>query len=157
MENIRSPCTRQRDRRPLSLSTVNHHRNISSQVGYLLGDFAEPQFKSIKTGPYGSSVDDNLVARSGSPFLAFENCFKVPGFPAECNRQRFKGTRTAAAHHRLPLDFPHDRSRHLRTLRKLTLTPAKLADPLVDDPGNGGPVFRHAFRHLPTFRFQRRG
>ena len=45
-----------------------------------------------------------------------------------------------------PPDFPHDGHRHARTLRKLTLMPAQLADTTVG-PGNRSPVLRIAFRH----------
>ena len=45
-----------------------------------------------------------------------------------------------------PSDFPYDGHRHARTLRKLALMPAQLADTTVG-PGNRSPVLRIAFRH----------
>jgi hypothetical protein len=36
---------------------------------------------------------------------------------------------------------------HVRAVRKLTLTPAQLADTAADSPGNRSPVTRIAFRH----------
>ena len=36
---------------------------------------------------------------------------------------------------------------HVRAVRKLTLTPAQLADTIADSPGNRSPVTRIAFRH----------
>jgi hypothetical protein len=35
----------------------------------------------------------------------------------------------------------------MRALRELTLTPAKLAGTVADNPGNRSPVLRIAFRH----------
>lgn len=48
----------------------------------------------------------------------------------------------------MPLDLPHDGQRHMRAFRKLTLTPAKLTDTIVDDLGNRRPIFRLAFQRL---------
>jgi hypothetical protein len=53
----------------------------------------------------------------------------------------------------VPLDFPHDSHGHVRSFRKLTLTPAKLADTVAYRLGNRSPVlwiaFRHAFLRAP--------
>jgi hypothetical protein len=47
----------------------------------------------------------------------------------------------------MPLDFAHDGYRDMRTLRKLALTPAKLADAVADSPCDRSPVLWIAVRH----------
>lgn len=159
MEIIRRPTGGTLVKNSLALNKANHRRKVSLELRNELGNFVKPQFKSVETGPYGSAVYGCLTGGSCLPVTAFEYGVKPSWLPAEGNRQRFKGSRATAALHAMSLDFAHDGRRHLRTLRELPLAPAKLTNALVDGPGNGSPVFRHAFRHArpSAFRFQRRG
>jgi hypothetical protein len=58
-----------------------------------------------------------------------------------------------------PLDFRHDGYRRLRKFRKLTASPAKLADTVADNPSARSPVPSIAFQHArpSALHFQRRG
>ena len=47
----------------------------------------------------------------------------------------------------LEMPTSRDGHGHVRAVRKLTLTPAELADTVADSPGNRSPVLRIAFRH----------
>lgn len=71
------------------------------------------------------------------------------------HRQGFERAAARAALHSVPLDFPYDRRRDMRTLRKLALTPAKLADTITDSPSDcpvAGIAFRHARSSASHFR-----
>ena len=96
---------------------------------------------------------------SGLLRLALEHLVKVFRFPPECHGQGLKRAGATATLDGVPLDFPHDGRGHVRALRKLTLTPAELADTVANRPGNRSPVLRIAFRHARSsaFHFHRRG
>ena len=90
--------------------------------------------------------------------VALEHPVKVFRLPSECHGQGFERAGATATLDGVPLDFPHDGHGHVRALRKLTLTPAELADTVADSPGNRSPVLRIAFRHARSsaFHFHRR-
>ena len=79
--------------------------------------------------------------------VALEHPVQAFRLPPECHGQGFERARATATLDGVPLDFPHDGRGHVRALRKLTLTPAELADTVADSPGNRSPVLRIAFRH----------
>ena len=84
---------------------------------------------------------------SGLLRVALEHPVKVFRLPSERHGQGLERAGATATLDGVPLDFPHDGHGHVRALRKLTLTPAELADTTADSPGNRSPVLRIAFRH----------
>jgi len=142
----------------IAADMFNHRSDIGFKVGNKLGYFVKPFLKGIKAGPQGSPVGCHLPISSRLRRAALEYRIEPSGLPAESHRQRFQCPGAAAPLNRMQLNFPDHSRRHTRTLRKLTLTPAKLADPVTDSPADCSPVFRHAFRHAysSAFRFQRR-
>jgi len=141
--------TRPERHRPAGLTIVadmiNHRGQAGSEFREKLDDFVKPLVHRIKAGPHGS-----IVRRDGTTVplrVAFEHPVQVLRFPPEGHRQGFERATATAALHGMPLDFAHDGHGHMRTLRKLTLTPAKLADTVTDSPSDRSPVLRIAFRH----------
>jgi hypothetical protein len=124
---------------------INHRREVGPEFLKNLGDFVKPPVQGIKAGPQGNAVKRGVTV--GLPRAAFEHPVKVFRLPPESHGQGFKRAAATAALHGVPLDFPHDGYRHMRTLRKLALTPAKLADTVADSPSDRSPVLRIAFRH----------
>jgi hypothetical protein len=124
---------------------INHRDDLGLKLGHKPGELGEPHVERIKAGPHGSKVRRGLTSRLLR--VAPENPVQVSGLPPQRRGQGFKGAGATAALDGVPLDFPHDGHGHVRTLRKLTLTPAELADTAADSPGNGSPVLRIAFRH----------
>jgi hypothetical protein len=146
--------------RPTGLTIVadmiNHRGEADPEFHKKLDDFVKPLVQRIKAGPYGS-----IVRRDGATVplrVAFEHPVQMLRLPPEGHRQGLERATAAAAFHGMPLDFAHDGHGHMRTLRKLTLTPAKLADTVTDSPSDRSPVLRIAFRHaflrapLPALR-----
>lgn len=137
---------------------LNHRGDIGFKVRNGLGYFFKPPLKGIQAGPQHSPVHCHIAVNSRRLRTALEHRIKPARLPAESHRQRFQRPGTAAPLDRVQLNFPDHSRRHARTLRKLPLTPAKLADPATDGPADCSPVSRHAFRHAcsSAFRFQRR-
>jgi hypothetical protein len=79
--------------------------------------------------------------------VALEHPVKVLRLPSQRHGHRFERAGAAATLDGVPLEFPNDGHGHVRAIRKLTLTPAQLADTITDSPGNRSPVTRIAFRH----------
>jgi len=130
---------------------INHRGEAGPEFREELDDFVEPLVHRIKAGPDGS-----IVRRDGTTVplrVAFEHPVQVFRVPPEGRGQGFEGAAAAAALHGMPLDFTHDGHGHMRTLRKLTLTPAKLADTVADSLSDRSPVlwiaFQHAFLRAP--------
>jgi hypothetical protein len=130
---------------------INHRGEVGPGFRKKLDDFAKPLVHGIKAGPHGS-----IVRRDRTAVLlraAFEHPVQVFRLPPESHGQGFERATATAALHGMPLDFAHDGCGHMRTLRKLALTPAKLADTVADSPSDRSPVpwiaFRHAFLRAP--------
>ncbi len=130
---------------------INHRGEVRPKFLKKLDDFVKPMVHGIKAGPHGS-----IVRRDRTAVLlcvAFEHPVQVFRFPPESHGQGFERATATAALHGMPLDFAHDGYGHMRTLRKLALTPAKLADTVADSPSDRSPVlciaFRHAFLRAP--------
>ena len=135
---------------------INHRGEVGPEFRKKLDDFAKPLVHGSKAGPHGC-----IVRRYRTAVLlgaASEHPVQVFRLPPEGHGQGFERATAAAALHSMPLDFAHDGCGHMRTLRKLTLTPAKLADTVADSPGDRSPVLRIAFRHARSsaVHFQRR-
>jgi hypothetical protein len=143
---------------PIMANVLNYPGDVGFKLGKQLNDFVKPLFMGGQTGPQRSAVNRNAITDLRLLPAAFQHRIKTPGLPAESYGQRFQRAGATPPLHGMTLDLPHDGHRHMRTLRKLTLTPAELADALADRPGDSGPVFRHAFRHARSsaFRFHRR-
>ena len=137
---------------------LNHSGEVVFKPGKKLDDFVKPSFVGIQPGQQRSAVSRHVITALRLLRAALEHRIKAPGFPAQSDGQRFQRPEATAALHGMTLDLPHDSHRHMRTLRKLTLTPAKLTDALADRLGDSSPVFRLAFRHARSsaFRFHRR-
>ena len=90
--------------------------------------------------------------------VALKHPVKVLRLPSQGHGQGLERAGATATLDGVPLEFSHHGHGHVRTLRKLTLTPAQLADTIADSPGNRSPVPRIAFRHARSsaFHFQRR-
>jgi hypothetical protein len=136
---------------------VNHSGHVVPDAGSELGKFVKPFFQGIKAGPQRGTVNRRAITRH-LPGAARKNRVKAFRFPAKSHRQGFERPPATPAFHGMPLDFPHHGQGHMRPLRKLTLTPAKLTDALNDRPSDRSPVFRYAFGHVRTsaFHSQRR-
>lgn len=137
---------------------LNHRGEIGLKSGGKLEYLVNSRLNRIQARPYRGNVDRGRIPGAWMLNPARENCAKVPRLPAESRRQRFQGSRATAALDGVPLDFPYNRNRDMRTLRELALVPAKLAHAIADRLSDRSPVFRHAFRHAGTsaLRFQRR-
>lgn len=130
---------------------INHRGEAGPEFRKKLDDFVKPLVHGIKAGPHGSIVRrDRTAVRLR---VAFEHPVQVFRCPPEGHGQGFERATATAALHGMPLDFAHDGYRHMRTLRELALTPAKLADTVADSPSDRSPVlgiaFRHAFLRAP--------
>ena len=130
---------------------INHRGEVGPKSRKKLDNFVKPLVHGIKAGPHGS-----IVRRDRTAMLlcaAFEHPVQVFRFPPEGHGQGFERAAATAALHGMPLDFAHDGYGHMRTLRELALTPAKLADTVADSPSDRSPVlgiaFRHAFLRAP--------
>jgi hypothetical protein len=136
--------------------TVSHRSDVSPKLGNELDDLVKLSFQGIKAGPERGSVDCRARTRY-LPGVALKHCVKAFRFPPESNREGFQRPPASPALHRMPLDFPHNGHGHMRALRKLTLTPAKLADALTDRPSDRSPISRYVrHAHTSAFHFQRR-
>jgi hypothetical protein len=124
---------------------INHRGDVGLKLGHKLGDLGKPQFEGIKAGPHGGKVRRGMT--HGLLRVALEHPVKVFRLPPQGHGQGFERAGATATLDGVPLDFPHDGHGHVRALRKLTLTPAELADTIADRPGNRSPVLRIAFRH----------
>ena len=129
---------------------INHRGDIGPEFGKKLGGFGKPRFEGIKARPQGSTVRRGMTP--GLLHVAPEHLVQVFRLPPERHGQSFERAAATAALDGVPLEFPHDSYGHVRALRKLTLTPAKLADTVADSPGNRSPVLRIAFRHASFLR-----
>jgi hypothetical protein len=136
---------------------ANRSGHVVPEAGNKLGDLAKPPFKGIQAGPQRGTVNRRANTRP-MPSAALEDRVKASRLPAKSHGQRFQRASAAPTFHGMPLDLPHHGQRHMRTIRKLTLTPAKLTDALADRPSDRSPIFRYAFGHVRTsaFHFQRR-
>jgi hypothetical protein len=76
---------------------------------------------------------------------SLQDGFKMLRLPAERHRQRFQGSRAAAALDGVTLNFAHDGGRYMRALCKFALTPSKLNHAPIDGFGDCRPIFRHSF------------
>ncbi len=130
---------------------INHRGEAGPEFRKKLDDFVKPPVHGIKAGPHGS-----IVRRDRTAVLlrvAFEHPVQVFRCPPEGHGQGFERATATTALHGMPLDFAHDGYGHMRTLRELALTPAKLADTVADSPSDRSPVlciaFRHAFLRAP--------
>jgi hypothetical protein len=124
---------------------INHRGEVVPKFHKKLDDFVKPLVQGIKTGRHGS-----IVRRNGAAVLwrvAFKDPVQMFRLPPEGHGQGLKRATATAALHGMPLDFAHDGYGHMRTLRQLTLTPAKLADSVADSPTDRSPVLTVAFRH----------
>jgi hypothetical protein len=135
---------------------INHRGEVRPEFHEELEDFVKPLFHRIKTGPRGTVVMGS--ASAGLSCAAFQHLVEAFGLPAQSYGQGFECAAATAALDGMPLDLPHDGHRHMRTLRKLALRPAQLADTIADNPRDRSPVLRIAFRHaflrapLPALR-----
>jgi hypothetical protein len=136
---------------PIVADMINHRGEVVLKGRKKLGDFVKPPLEGIKAGPHGNTVRHRMTA--GRVHVAIEYPGKVFRLPPESHRQGFQRPATTAALNGMPLYFRHDSYRHMRTLRKLALLPAKLADALADSPSDRSPVpwiaFRHGFLRAP--------
>ena len=137
---------------PIMARLLNDRGDVGFKAGNKLDDFVKPPVDVIQAGPQGSPIGPHLAANRHLLHAAFEHRIKVFRLPAQSHGQRFQRSRAAAALHGMPLDFPHNGRRDMRTVRELALTPAKLTHALADGPCDRGPVFRHAFRHASSSR-----
>jgi hypothetical protein len=131
--------------------TVNRQGEVGPELRKELRYLVKPLLDGIQARPQGRTVGPGAAA--GLLSLAFEHPVKMSQLPAESHGQGFKRARAAAPLDGMPLDFPHDSYRDMRTLRKLPLTPAKLTHTVTDSPSDRSPVpwiaFRHAFLRVP--------
>src|ERR1700733_7548041 len=137
----------------------NHRGDLGFKAGNKLDDFVKPAVDLIQPRPQGSHVSCDLSVDTIVTGDAPEHGIKSARLPAERARQGFQCSRATPPLNGVQLNFPHDRRRDTRPFRKLTLSPAKLADTVTDYLGDRSPVFsRHAFRHASSsaFRFQGR-
>ena len=130
---------------PVVTDMSNHRGQVGPKFGKELGDFVKPEFQGIEAGPQGSTVRHGMTARL--LHAAFEHPVEAFGLPSQSHGQGLERAAVTAALHGMPLELPHDGHRHMRALRKLALTPAKLADTVADDPSDRSPVLGVAFRH----------
>jgi hypothetical protein len=130
---------------------INHRGEVVLKGRKKLGDFVKPPLEGIKAGPPGNAVRHGVTA--GRVHVASEYPGKVFRLPPQSHGQGFQRPATTAALDGMPLYFPHDSYRHMRTLRKLALLPAELTDALADSPSDRSPVpwiaFRHGFLRAP--------
>lgn len=134
---------------------LKHHGYLGLKAGNKLGDLVKPPVNHIKTSPQGSHIGCHLAVDIGSMRTAPEHGIETPWLPAQGDRQRFQGSRAASPLNGVQLNFPHHRRRDTRTLRELSLSPAKLTDAVTDHLGDRNPVFfRHAFRHASSSAFR---
>jgi len=76
--------------------------------------------------------------------MALQYRIKIGRGPTESDGQRLQGPWTAAALHSMPMNFPHRCQRYMRTIGKFALLQPKLAQALIDGPGNRHPIVRHS-------------
>jgi len=124
---------------------INHRGQVGLQFGKKPADFVEPSFKGIKAGPHGYAV--RCGGTAGLLRAASQYPVKMFWLPAQSYGQGVECAAATTALHGMPLDLPHHGHRHMRTLRKLPLSPAKFADTIADNPRDRIPVLRIAFRH----------
>jgi hypothetical protein len=131
--------------------TIHHRGEAGSKFRKKLDDFVKPLVQRIKPGPHGSIVRRDVTAVLSR--MALGHPAQVLRLPPESHARGFECATAAAALHGMPLDFAHNGYGHMRTLRQLALTPAKLADTVADSPSDRSPVlciaFRHAFLRAP--------
>lgn len=124
----------------LSPDKLNHRGNVRFKLADELGDFINAAFQDIQAGPQHAGINRCLANPALLRRVAFQDGSKPPRLPAKSSRQRLKRPRAATAFHGVPLDFPHDSQRHVRTLRELALTPAKLPHAVIDRTGDRSPI-----------------
>src|SRR5215469_922434 len=140
----RLPGRRARVGLPVAANMLNHDCKIAAEFGNKFGDLVKPFFQGIKARPQCAAIGRRANAGASLAHAAAKNRLKARGLPAQSRRQRFKGTGAPPTLDSVALNFPHYRRRDTRTLRELALTPAKLAEPVTDNPGDRSPVTRHA-------------
>lgn len=137
----------------------NHRGDLRFKAGNKLGDFVKSAVDLIQPRPQGSHIGCHLAADTIVTSVASEHGIKTAWLPPESHRQGFQCSRATPPLNGVQLNLPHNRRRDTRPFRKLTLSPAKLADTVTDYLGDRSPVFsQHAFRHASSsaFRFQDR-
>jgi hypothetical protein len=142
-ENNGKPKTLKRAGSGIVADMINHRSEVGLKLRKKLGNFIKPLSEGIQARPQSRTAGP--VA--GMPRMAFEHPVKMFRLPTESHRQGFKRATAPPALNRVPLDFPHDSCRDMRTLRELALTPAKLTDTITDSPSDRSPVPGIAFRH----------
>ena len=96
---------------------IDHRGDVGPEFRKELGDFVKPAFHRIKTGQHGNAVRHGMTARLGR--AAREHRVKALRLPSQSYGQGLERAAVTAALHGMPLDFPDDGQRHMRTLRKL--------------------------------------
>ena len=124
---------------------INHRGEAGVEPCKEHEDFVRALFQRIKAVPADTTVSRGAAA--GLSCAAVQHLIGAPGLPAQSCRQGSAGAAVVAALDGMPLDLRYDGHRHMRTLRKLVLRPAKLADTIADNPRDRSPVLRIAFRH----------
>jgi hypothetical protein len=120
---------------------VKHRVHIGFQVIEYPRHLDEALFDRIQSGQQYFTAGGSWFVWHGA---AIEHRVKVLRVPAKCDRQRFQGAPAAAALNGVPLDFPDNGRRYMRTLSKLTLLPSQLSYALIDGFGDCRPILRHS-------------
>lgn len=133
-------------RTPPDLPAIAHMLYHRGQVGFQVvkkpRDLLQPTVQCVEAGRSCWLVADS--GRAFRPWLAaVEHGGQVLRMLAKGYGQRFQSPRTAPALDSMPLDFPDDRRRHMRTLGQFAPAPAELGHPVVNCLGDCRPVLRH--------------
>jgi len=116
---------------------INHRGEVRFNFGKKRGDCVKSLVEGVEARPQGETAWLDMTA--GLLRVVIQYTVKMFRFPPESHGQGFERTTATAALHGMPLDFAHDGYRDMRTLRKLALTPAKLADTGADSPSYRSP------------------
>src|SRR5215471_20692435 len=125
-----SPAIANEFRLPARTDMLKHRINVGFQVIKKLRHVDEALFDRIQPGQHHFTTSGNRLRCWYR--TAIEHSVKVLAVPAESHRQRFQGPGATTALNGVPLNFPDNRRRHVRTFREFTLTPAKFSNALVD-------------------------
>jgi hypothetical protein len=136
------PAIRNTPRLPARADMLKHRFHISFQVIENPRHMVQAPLDRIQPGQQHFATDGNSLFCWHR--AAIEHRIKVLRVPAKRHRQRFQRASATATLNGVPLDFPDNRRRHMRALRKFALTPSKLSYALVDGFGNRRPILRHS-------------